>query len=131
MYSLQCGKKRVSKICILITMAIWISAAICASVAISKHSWLWIITVFKLSRMNFRWKSTEGWSIGNILLDMLGGKRNYVQMAMQSIDQGSSLLGELLWEHWEKPVFLGFYFLRPCLHIPTLCDISSLKGLNQ
>ncbi|KAF9611035.1 hypothetical protein IFM89_026386 [Coptis chinensis] len=29
------------------------------------------------------------WSIGNILLDLLGGVTNYGQMAMQSIDQGS------------------------------------------
>ncbi|PIA30414.1 hypothetical protein AQUCO_05600098v1 [Aquilegia coerulea] len=96
------GNQRVSKICILITMAIWISAAICAFVAISRHSWLWIITVFNTIQvimtvikyipqvvMNFRRKSTEGWSIGNILLDMLGGVTNYAQMAMQSIDQSS------------------------------------------
>jgi len=40
--------------------------------------------------MNFRRKSTVGWSIGNILLDLLGGLTNYGQMAMQSIDQRMS-----------------------------------------
>ncbi|KAH9609091.1 hypothetical protein KSS87_021851 [Heliosperma pusillum] len=39
--------------------------------------------------MNFYRKSTEGFSIGNILLDFLGGATNYGQMAVQSIDQGS------------------------------------------
>lgn len=37
--------------------------------------------------MNFRRKSTVGFSIGNILLDLLGGVTNYAQMAVQSIDQ--------------------------------------------
>ncbi|GAU13131.1 hypothetical protein TSUD_174310, partial [Trifolium subterraneum] len=37
--------------------------------------------------MNFMRKSTDGWSIENILLDFSGGVANYAQMAMQSIDQ--------------------------------------------
>lgn len=37
--------------------------------------------------MNFRRRSTIGFSIGNILLDLLGGLTNYGQMAVQSIDQ--------------------------------------------
>jgi len=37
--------------------------------------------------MNFMRKSTTGFSIGNILLDFLGGVTNYAQMAVQSIDQ--------------------------------------------
>ena len=40
--------------------------------------------------MNFLRKSTDGWSIGNILLDFSGGIANYAQMMMQSIDQGQS-----------------------------------------
>ncbi|KAH7577255.1 hypothetical protein JRO89_XS01G0228200 [Xanthoceras sorbifolium] len=39
--------------------------------------------------MNFRLKSTAGFSIGNILLDFLGGCTNYAQMTVQSIDQNS------------------------------------------
>lgn len=37
--------------------------------------------------MNFARKSTVGWSIGNILLDLLGGVTNFAQMGVQSIDQ--------------------------------------------
>lgn len=37
---------------------------------------------------NFTRKSTDGFSIGNILLDFTGGLANYAQMAVQSIDQG-------------------------------------------
>lgn len=40
--------------------------------------------------MNFMRKSTDGFSIGNILLDFTGGVANYAQMAVQSIDQGLS-----------------------------------------
>ena len=42
--------------------------------------------------MNFLRKSTDGFSIGNILLDFSGGVANYAQMTVQSIDQGSSSL---------------------------------------
>lgn len=41
--------------------------------------------------MNFRRKSTVGFSIGNILLDFLGGVTNYGQMVVQSVDQGKLL----------------------------------------
>lgn len=37
--------------------------------------------------MNFKRKSTIGWSIGNILLDLTGGVLNFGQMGVQSIDQ--------------------------------------------
>ncbi|KAG5107766.1 hypothetical protein JHK84_044673 [Glycine max] len=39
--------------------------------------------------MNFLRKSTDGFSIGNILLDFSGGIANYGQMVVQSIDQDS------------------------------------------
>lgn len=42
--------------------------------------------------MNFTRKSTDGFSIGNILLDFLGGVTNYSQMVVQSIDQGFLVL---------------------------------------
>lgn len=45
--------------------------------------------------MNFRRKSTIGFSIGNILLDLLGGLTNYGQMAVQSIDQSEFLFHQL------------------------------------
>ncbi|CAJ2666059.1 unnamed protein product [Trifolium pratense] len=39
--------------------------------------------------MNFMIKSTDGFSIGNVFLDFLGGLANYAQMVTQSIDQNS------------------------------------------
>ncbi|XP_010250903.1 PREDICTED: cystinosin homolog [Nelumbo nucifera] len=96
------GSQKVSKTCIAITSAVWVSAIVCLFIALPNHSWLWLISVFNTIQvvmtvikyipqvlMNFMRKSTEGWSIGNILLDLLGGLTNYAQMAMQSIDQGS------------------------------------------
>lgn len=44
--------------------------------------------------MNFARKSTDGFSIGNILLDFFGGVTNYAQMVVQSIDQGLLFLPE-------------------------------------
>lgn len=40
--------------------------------------------------MNFMKKSTDGFSIGNVLLDFCGGMTNYCQMVTQSIDQSLS-----------------------------------------
>ncbi|KAL6551442.1 hypothetical protein OROGR_007596 [Orobanche gracilis] len=38
---------------------------------------------------NYQRKSTSGFSIGNVLLDFLGGVANNLQMVMQSLDQNS------------------------------------------
>ncbi|GAB4847924.1 hypothetical protein Ancab_026984 [Ancistrocladus abbreviatus] len=94
--------QKFSKISIAIVSIIWFSAAICVIVATRRHSWLWLISVFNTIQvimtvikyipqayMNFRRKSTDGFSIGNILLDLLGGLTNYGQMAVQSVDQKS------------------------------------------
>lgn len=94
--------QRFSKASIGIVAAVWFSAAVCVFVAIQRHSWFWLISVFNTIQvvmtvikyipqafMNFRIKSTDGFSIGNILLDLLGGLTNYGQMAVQSIDQKS------------------------------------------
>ncbi|KAL5717859.1 hypothetical protein ACHQM5_010817 [Ranunculus cassubicifolius] len=96
------GTQKVSKISFAITFVAWVSAAICVFVAWPSNSWLWLISVFSTIQvtmtvikyipqavLNFKRKSTIGWSIGNILLDLLGGVTNYGQMAMQSIDQDS------------------------------------------
>ncbi|OVA17590.1 Lysosomal cystine transporter [Macleaya cordata] len=96
------GNQKVSKTSIAITAAVWVSAAVCVVIAWPTQSWLWLISVFNTIQvimtvikyipqaiMNFTRKSTEGWSIGNILLDLLGGVTNYAQMAVQSIDQVS------------------------------------------
>ena len=46
--------------------------------------------------MNFRRKSTVGWSIGNVLLDFTGGSLSMLQMIMDSynLDDWSSFFGD-------------------------------------
>ncbi|KAL9454276.1 hypothetical protein AB3S75_006828 [Citrus x aurantiifolia] len=96
------GVQKVSKISMAIVSVVWLAAAVCFFVALPNHSWLWLINVFNAIQvimtlikyipqaiMNFRRKSTDGFSIGNILLDFLGGCTNYTQMIVQSIDQNS------------------------------------------
>lgn len=39
--------------------------------------------------MNFRRKSTVGWSIGNVLLDFSGGVLSILQMILQSYNNGT------------------------------------------
>lgn len=64
--------------------------------------------------MNFSRKSTVGWSIGNILLDLVGGVLNFGQMGVQSIDQSKSLL------------FSSFFFARLYnLYLGWDCQIPS------
>lgn len=96
------GNQRVSKTATVIVFAAWFAAAICIFVAIPRHSWLWLVSCFNTIQvvmtiikyipqavLNFRQKSTVGFSIGNILLDFFGGVTNYCQMVVQSVDQNS------------------------------------------
>ncbi|KAI3408991.1 uncharacterized protein J3R85_019868 [Psidium guajava] len=96
------GSQKISKASLVIVSAVWLTAAVCFFIALPKHSWLWLISIFNSIQvfmtvikyipqayMNFGRKSTDGFSIGNILLDFLGGVANYAQMAVQSIDQNS------------------------------------------
>lgn len=43
-----------------------------------------LVKYFPQAYMNFRRKSTEGWSIGNVLLDFTGGAFSLLQMFLQS-----------------------------------------------
>lgn len=55
--------------------------------------------------MNFCRKSTEGWSIGNVLLDFTGGSFSLLQMFLQSYNNGkagTAVVGPVLME-WEEP----------------------------
>lgn len=96
------GNQKFSKTSLILVIVAWSAAAVCVIIALPSHNWLWLISVFNTLQvtmtvikyipqavMNFYRKSTEGFSIGNILLDFLGGVTNYAQMATQSIDQGS------------------------------------------
>ena len=40
--------------------------------------------------LNFKRKSTEGWSLENVLLDLLGGSLTFVQILLDKIDSGQS-----------------------------------------
>ncbi|KAH0685140.1 hypothetical protein KY284_015693 [Solanum tuberosum] len=96
------GNQKVSRTSVGIVCVAWLTVAVCVFIALPSHSWLWLISCFNTLQvvmtvikyipqaiMNFQRKSTIGFSIGNILLDLLGGVTNYGQMAMQSIDQNS------------------------------------------
>ncbi|KAK1270507.1 hypothetical protein QJS04_geneDACA004196 [Acorus gramineus] len=96
------GSQKVSKICISISAVVWITAIVSVILASQSQSWLWLISVFNSIQvvmtvikytpqawMNFRRKSTVGFSIGNALFDLLGGVMNFSQMGVQSIDQGN------------------------------------------
>ncbi len=43
--------------------------------------------------MNFKRKSTVGWSIGNVLLDFIGGALSILQMVLVSYNYSKSLCG--------------------------------------
>ncbi|XP_027352824.1 cystinosin homolog isoform X2 [Abrus precatorius] len=96
------GSQKISKVAYGILLLVWLTAAVCFFIALHNHRWLWLLSVFTgiqvcmtvikyipQAVMNFMRKSTEGWSIVNILLDFSGSIANYAQMSMQSIDQDS------------------------------------------
>ncbi|KAJ3671709.1 hypothetical protein LUZ60_007788 [Juncus effusus] len=96
------GTQKVSKTAIGITAVVLTAIVVCIIIACPNHSWLWLISMFNTTQvvmtaikyipqavMNFNRKSTVGWSIGNILLDLTGGILNFCQMGVQSIDQDS------------------------------------------
>uniref|UniRef100_A0A1S3BP09 Cystinosin homolog n=1 Tax=Cucumis melo TaxID=3656 RepID=A0A1S3BP09_CUCME len=96
------GNQKVSKAAIGIFVSVWFFAACCVLIASSTHSWLWLISMFNSIQvfmtlikcspqafMNFSRKSTVGFSIDPIVLDLIGGVTTLVQMSVQSIDQGS------------------------------------------
>ena len=55
-----------------------------------------IVKYMPQAYMNFRRKSTVGWSIGNVLLDFTGGSLSMGQMIMDSynLDDWSSFFGD-------------------------------------
>nr|ADN34140.1 lysosomal cystine transporter family protein [Cucumis melo subsp. melo] len=94
------GNQKVSKAAIGIFVSVWFFAACCVLIASSTHSWLWLISMFNSIQvfmtlikcspqafMNFSRKSTVGFSIDPIVLDLIGGVTTLVQMSVQSIDQ--------------------------------------------
>ncbi|EGD78852.1 nephropathic cystinosis [Salpingoeca rosetta] len=92
------GGQRVSKICIVLLTGAWLFAIISVGLAAGGIiSWLQFLNFFSYIKlgvtlikyipqayMNYRRKSTEGWSIGNVLLDFTGGSFSILQMFLQS-----------------------------------------------
>ncbi|PON44044.1 Lysosomal cystine transporter [Parasponia andersonii] len=96
------GDQKISKISFVIVALVWSVAGVCFLIALPTHSWLWLISVFNLIQvcmtaikytpqafMNFKRKSTKGFSIVYILCDFSGGVANFGQMTVQSMDQNS------------------------------------------
>lgn len=90
--------QRVSRIVIGLLSVIGIGSVTLLFVAVgNKISWLTFINILSYVKlgitlikyvpqalMNFRRKSTVGWSIGNVLLDFTGGSFSILQMILQS-----------------------------------------------
>ncbi|BFZ16838.1 hypothetical protein BsWGS_19877 [Bradybaena similaris] len=104
------GNQRVSKVCIVLVTAAWLFAG--ASLVVTllhKITWLTYLYYFSYIKlgvtlikympqayMNFRRKSTVGWSIGNVLLDFTGGALSLLQMFLLSYnsDDWGSIFGD-------------------------------------
>ncbi|KAL2635564.1 hypothetical protein R1flu_007043 [Riccia fluitans] len=94
--------QRVSRPAITITTFAWGAGLVLLIIAWPKGDWLWLISGFNIIQVimtaikyipqawfNYQRKSTVGWSIGNIILDLSGGVGNLFQLVIQSIDQHS------------------------------------------
>nr|XP_015221207.1 PREDICTED: cystinosin [Lepisosteus oculatus] len=102
-YICQCviyerGGQRVSKVAIGLLVIAWTFAIFTFFIAVAhKITWLEYLYYFSYIKlgvtlvkyipqafMNYQRKSTEGWSIGNVLLDFTGGAFSLLQMFLQS-----------------------------------------------
>ncbi|KAJ7524720.1 hypothetical protein O6H91_17G018100 [Diphasiastrum complanatum] len=101
-YTYERGTQQVSRTGIFITVAAWVSAIVCLIIAYPTGDWLWLVSAFNTIQvvmtvikylpqalMNYRRKSTVGWSIGSMKLDLSGGTGNLLQMLVQTVDQAS------------------------------------------
>lgn len=100
------GEQGISRVCKALLFGMLLVASVTLILAgANVVSWLdWVqylsyiklgITVIKYipqAYMNYRRKSTDGWSIGNILLDFTGGSLSIVQMFLKSYN----------WDDWES-----------------------------
>ncbi|KAG8450398.1 hypothetical protein GDO86_002887 [Hymenochirus boettgeri] len=92
------GKQTVSKLAVCMLIIAWVSGISILFVAVAgKVTWLQFLFCFSYIKLaitltkyfpqaylNFRRKSTSGWSIGNVLLDFTGGSFSILQMFLQS-----------------------------------------------
>ena len=56
--------------------------------------------IFIQAYMNFKRKSTVGWSIGNVLLDFTGGSFSIIQMFLLAYNNGKCIL--VCWQNLYK-----------------------------
>ncbi|XP_073731940.1 cystinosin [Misgurnus anguillicaudatus] len=104
-YICQCvvyerGGQKVSKVAIGLLVIAWTFAFVSLFVAVAqKITWLEYLYYFSYIKlgvtlvkyipqayMNYRRKSTEGWSIGGILLDSTGGSCSLIQMFLEAFN---------------------------------------------
>ncbi|XP_063811897.1 cystinosin [Pseudophryne corroboree] len=92
------GTQTVSKVAVGLLVIAWLFAFSMLFVAVAgKVTWLQFLFCFSYIKlaitlmkyfpqvyMNFHRKSTQGWSIGNVLLDFTGGSFSIIQMFLQS-----------------------------------------------
>ncbi|KAK3794613.1 hypothetical protein RRG08_003759 [Elysia crispata] len=104
------GTQRVSYVCIILVTGSWLFAGVSLVVTlVHKISWLTYLYYFSYIKlgvtlikyvpqawMNFRRKSTQGWSIGNVLLDFTGGSLSLLQMFLLSYNSNDwgSIFGD-------------------------------------
>lgn len=104
------GTQKISIICIILVIIAWLFAACSLVPAIlSKITWLTYLDFFSYIKlgvtlikyvpqayMNFRRKSTVGWSIGNVLLDFTGGSFSLIQMFLLAYNNNewNSIFGD-------------------------------------
>lgn len=104
------GGQKLSKVCVLLVTGSWLFILVSLFVTVAKViTWLTYLYYFSYVKlgvtlikyvpqayMNFKRKSTEGWSIGNVLLDFTGGSFSLLQMFLLAYnsDDWSSIFGD-------------------------------------
>ncbi|CAI5488518.1 unnamed protein product [Closterium sp. Naga37s-1] len=96
------GGQRVSWTCKAISLGVWIFALLTSLHSSFHHDWLGLVTTFNYIQVvmttikyipqawfNWQRRSTVGWSISNVLMDLTGGTASLLMMFVQSIDQSS------------------------------------------
>ncbi|KAI5626684.1 cystinosin precursor, partial [Silurus asotus] len=106
----EAGGQKVSNVAIFFLVVAWTFAFVTLFVAVAqKITWLNYMYCFSYVKlgvtlikyipqayMNYQRQSTEGWSIGNVLLDLTGGTFSLLQMFLQSYnnDQWKLIFGD-------------------------------------
>ncbi|KAK0396060.1 hypothetical protein QR680_001549 [Steinernema hermaphroditum] len=133
------GTQRVSYICIGLSSVFGLFAAVSVVLAIvDVFSWLQFINNLSYVKMavtlckyvpqailNYRRKSTIGWSIGNVLLDFAGGSMDICQMVLQAVntDDWSGFYG--------NPVKFGLGLVSIVFDVFFMVNDAIYEGINN